>query len=233
MERDAFFARWSELHSGARVEGIIHWWLAISYRIASLLKILRVSPNSLTSIGVLLATGLFLLLENSKPMTLAVHLLALFLLVLSLIADGVDGSLAIITMKSSRFGALWDSLADRISEFLWALAFIALGADYRIIISAWLLASVQEYIRARSAGLGMGEIGVVTICERPVRASLLAIAIVAQALLLLPIDFLESREITMPNEPPSNAFAGIWLLMQLVSIVMLWQKTSLWMKSER
>jgi CDP-diacylglycerol--glycerol-3-phosphate 3-phosphatidyltransferase len=38
---------------------------------------------------------------------------------------------------------------------------------------------VQEYLRARSGGLGHSEVGIVTICERPVRASLIFIAIVA------------------------------------------------------
>ena len=47
-----------------------------------------------------------------------------------------------------------------------------------ITILLWVIASVQEYARARLSSLGVNEIGVVTPVERPVRASIIFIALV-------------------------------------------------------
>jgi CDP-diacylglycerol--glycerol-3-phosphate 3-phosphatidyltransferase len=66
-----------------------------------------------------------------------------------------------------------------------------------------LIAAIQEYLRARSAGLGLTDVGVVTISERPVRASILFIAL---------IGFLLNLEIV-------NFLALIWLIMQSVSLL--------------
>ncbi|MFM2126843.1 MAG: hypothetical protein RL287_321 [Actinomycetota bacterium] len=226
MRRDEFFAEWSALHGGAKIEGIVRGWLTISFHLAKSLQAIRISPNTLTSTGVLLALALYFVVDRSDISEPFYLLLALVLLALSLAADGVDGSLAIIARKSSHFGAAWDAIADRISESLWALVFIALGADFRIVLSAWLIASIQEYVRARSAGLGLKEIGIVTICERPVRASILAVAIVAQLLLVL-----SKEDFEIPSAPISNTFASLWLVMQLISLTMLWRRTTASLKS--
>ena len=45
------------------------------------------------------------------------------ILVISLICDGIDGSLAIITRQSSKWGALLDSVVDRLTEVFWVLGF--------------------------------------------------------------------------------------------------------------
>lgn len=229
MTRDEFFAEWSSLHGGAKVTGIVQGWLKISFQLAKFLRALKFSPNVLTSIGVLFAVALYLvsiLNDLSSPIYLA---LIVLLLAISLIADGVDGSLAIITKKGTRFGALWDAVADRISESFWALVFISLGADFRIVLAAWLLACIQEYVRARVGGLGIGEIGVVTICERPVRASLLAVATVAQLFLTL-----SEERFVIPSAPLTNFFSLVWLIMQSISALTLWRQSmhSLRVKNE-
>jgi phosphatidylglycerophosphate synthase len=102
-------------------------------------------------------------------------------LVLSLAADGLDGSLAILTGRVSKWGAALDAVADRIVEALWAFGLYLLGAPLEIVVLAWLAAYSQEYMRARAGGLGFHDIGVVTTAERPVRASLVFIALVARA----------------------------------------------------
>jgi archaetidylinositol phosphate synthase len=127
---------------------------------------------------------------------------AVLFLLLSLICDGIDGSLAIITGKSSKWGAMLDSVADRVTEVFWGLTFIAIGADQNLVIAALLVAAIQEYLRARSAGLGLTDVGVVTISERPVRASILFVALVA---------FILNLEIV-------NLLAVLWLIMQSISM---------------
>ena len=170
MDKNEFFTTWSNLHGGAKIEGIVKTWLQISYASAKFLSKLRVTPNLLTFAGLFFAIALWQFANSWAA--------ALFL-VLSLFFDGIDGSLAILQKKTSKFGAFTDSFVDRISEVFWALALYKLGAPASLVFVALLATFIQEYLRARAGGLGHEEVGIVTICERPVRASLIFIAIIA------------------------------------------------------
>ena len=170
MDKNEYFQSWSALHGGAKIEGIVKAWLSISYSIVRPLAKLKVTPNLLTLSGLLFAVLLWQF-PFSWP--------AALFLIASLLFDGIDGSLAIVTRVTSKFGAFTDSFVDRLSEVFWALALHKLGAPVYLIFIAMLATFVQEYLRARSGGLGHSEVGIVTICERPVRASLIFIAIVA------------------------------------------------------
>ena len=170
MDKNEFFTTWSNLHGGAKIEGIVKTWLQISYASAKFLSKLRVTPNLLTFAGLFFAIALWQFANSWAA--------ALFL-VLSLFFDGIDGSLAILQKKTSKFGAFTDSFVDRISEVFWALALYKFGAPASLVFVALLATFIQEYLRARAGGLGHEEVGIVTICERPVRASLIFIAIIA------------------------------------------------------
>lgn len=194
MNLQEFQQSWSKLHGDAQITGIVKGWLGISYLLVKPLAKLRITPNTLTLLGLFFGILLYLNSGNSW---------AILLLVLSLICDGIDGTLAIITSKSSKWGAMLDSVADRLTEVFWGLTFIAIGADQNLVIAAMLIAAIQEYLRARSAGLGLTDVGVVTISERPVRASILFIALIAFSL---------SFEIV-------NLLAILWLIMQSISLL--------------
>ena len=196
MDKNEFFTTWSNLHGGAKIEGIVKTWLQISYASAKFLSKLRVTPNLLTFAGLFFAIALWQFANSWAA--------ALFL-VLSLFFDGIDGSLAILQKKTSKFGAFTDSFVDRISEVFWALALYKLGAPAALVFVALLATYVQEYIRARSGGLGHNEVGIVTICERPVRASLIFIAIVAN---LVGLDLV-------------TAISIIWVAMQFIALSQL------------
>lgn len=173
MKQSDFFARWSELHGNAEIKGIVKAWLKISYGSAKLVSIFRITPNLLTLLGIVFAIAM------------AVNPLSLWtipLLVLSLYADGIDGSVAIYQDRASQFGAVLDSVADRISEALWFYVAYRIGAPAWIVLVTYVIASTQEYARARLGGLGISDVGVVTPAERPVRASFIFIALVAYAL---------------------------------------------------
>jgi phosphatidylglycerophosphate synthase len=161
MNRLEFNRKWSDLHGGVEIQGVISIWLAISYWIARGLAFLRFTPNVVTTIGLLSSVAIYFTMYTSQ-------LLALVLF--SLICDGVDGSLAIYRGKVSKFGELYDSLADRISEAFWLMGASFVGVPVRWAIAIWVLSATQEYARARLASLGYTEIGVVTPTERPVRA---------------------------------------------------------------
>lgn len=218
MERVDFFRAWSELHGGAAVKGIVKWWLNIAYVISRFLHKIRVTPNALTYFGVLLGLALLAATSFDRAENTGQLLLALTLLILSLIADGVDGSLALLTSRTSRYGAALDSIADRLVEFLWAMVFLNLGADLGVVLAAFLMAQIQEYIRARLGGLGIREVGIVTPSERPVRAIFLAIAI-GIALVFSISD--RSEIVSFSGEELVSLVAGIWLLMQAIALVML------------
>jgi phosphatidylglycerophosphate synthase len=196
MKKDEFFSIWSRLHGDANISGIVKGWLSISYVIVKPLSKARVTPNILTILGLFFGV---LLYANAEIFW------APALLVLSLICDGIDGSLAIVTSKSTKWGAILDSTVDRLTEIFWVLALYKIGADLKLLIVVLLAASVQEYIRARAAGLGVSEVGIVTFAERPVRASFVFIVLIS-----LQFNFTIYDQIIV-----------CWLALQLISLFML------------
>jgi phosphatidylglycerophosphate synthase len=194
MNKSDFLSTWSKIHGDAQVTGIVKGWLNISYLITKLLAKIRISPNGLTIFGLVFGVLLYL---NSQSIW------APILLVLSLICDGLDGSLAIITEKSSKWGAILDSVIDRLTEVFWVLALYSLGINLNLLIAVLILSTVQEYLRARAGGVGVVEVGVVTYAERPVRASFVFIALIAFNLDLNILD----------------QIIGIWLLLQIISLI--------------
>jgi phosphatidylglycerophosphate synthase len=169
ITREQFNNQWSELHNSAPTSGIVGRWLAISYRFGLLCTLLRITPNVLTALGLISAVGVALTSQS---------LWAIALIVISLFFDGIDGSVAIFQNRVSNWGALLDSVADRISEALWLYALYIIGVPAYLCIALWLVASVQEYMRARVSSLGVKDLGLVTITERPVRASFIFIVLI-------------------------------------------------------
>lgn len=196
MDKGQFFAEWSKIHGNARVSGIVKAWLTISFWVTRPLALLRVSPNFLSVASILVGAAFIWKIESNW---------SALLLVLSLALDGIDGTLAITTGKTSRFGALLDSVADRLVESLWAYGLYLLGAPWQIVTVAWLASYLQEYLRARAGGLGIQEVVVVTFAERPVRASLIFIALIAN---LMGIELIVE-------------VAFIWAALQTISAVTL------------
>ena len=196
MSKEEFFATWSKLHGDAKIEGIVKAWLQISFAVVKPLAKLKVTPNLLTFAGLVSAIALWQFADSW---------IAAIFLVLSLFFDGIDGSLAIVSRATSKFGAFTDSFIDRLSEIFWALALYKLGAPAALVFFALLATYIQEYLRARAGGLGYEEVGIVTICERPVRASLIFIAIVANVL----------------NFELVTAISIIWVAMQFIALSQL------------
>lgn len=194
MTKDEFFLAWSKLHGDAKVSGIVKGWLSISFTVSKALAKMRVTPNALTILG--LVFGILLYMNSNA-------IWAPLILVISLICDGVDGSLAIITRQSSKWGALLDSVVDRLTEVFWVLALYSLGVDSKILITVLILALTQEYLRARAGGVGLKQVGVVTVAERPVRASFIFIALVAFNL----------------NLEILNQITFVWLILQAISFL--------------
>ena len=194
MTKNEFYLAWSKLHGDAKIAGIVKGWLSISFPTSKALARIRITPNALTILGLMFGVLLYM---NANAIW------APLILVISLICDGVDGSLAIITGKSSKWGALLDSVVDRLTEVFWILALYSLGVDSKILIAVLILASAQEYLRARAGGVGLTQVGVVTLAERPVRASFVFVALVAFNL----------------NLEILNQITFVWLILQAFSFL--------------
>ena len=197
MNRADFFARWSSLHGGAPITGVVKGWLSLSFRFARFFTRIRLTPNALTFGGIVCAVAAW---------PLARSWWALPLVMLALFADGLDGSLAIYSGVDSIRGALIDSFADRVTEAFFFLVFYRIAPTVATaLFLAWILSFTQEYIRARAGGLGNTSTGVVTLSERPVRVIFLLVALTS---------FHVNR--TLPE-----ISAYIWLAIQVIAISQL------------
>jgi CDP-diacylglycerol---glycerol-3-phosphate 3-phosphatidyltransferase len=114
---------------------------------------LRIHPNTLTLIGVLINVGAAVALGRNHFM------LALVIMVVANIFDFIDGKVAHITNTVSRFGAFWDSTLDRFSDIALFLGLIYLYSnlrrtDYVMVASLGLMFSIMtSYARARAESL--------------------------------------------------------------------------------
>ena len=147
----------------------------ITKPIVSLLSRTPLTPNILTWIG-------FSITVIAGALVVTEHLLAAGIVVLVAgLFDMLDGALARITGKVSRFGAILDSTLDRISEAVLLLSLLAIFAEGQqvtesILVGVALLGSFMvSYIRARMEGLGIEcKAGLFT---RPERVIVLALGL--------------------------------------------------------
>jgi CDP-diacylglycerol--glycerol-3-phosphate 3-phosphatidyltransferase len=110
--------------------------------------------------------------------------------------DLFDGALARLTGKASPFGALLDSVFDRLGEaaLFVGLGIYGLGADFTdsyllffvtILLLALIFSQGVSYLRARGEGLGVfTRSGLMT---RPERVAILSIGLIVDALVGFPI----------------------------------------------
>ncbi|MEW6142363.1 MAG: CDP-alcohol phosphatidyltransferase family protein [Chloroflexota bacterium] len=142
---------------------------SISQPVARVLARTGVTPNILTAIG--LVINLISAVTVALGNFLAGGLLVLF----SSLFDLLDGAVARHTNKVTRFGALFDSTVDRITEgaLFFALVWFYLPQGKNIEVLLAFLAMVGSflisYIRARAEGLGIEcKVGIFTRAERVV-----------------------------------------------------------------
>ncbi len=123
--------------------------------LARLISRLNISPNVITVIGFLLMVGVAFVLANGY------FLLAGVLITGFAIFDAIDGTLARMMGRTSRFGAFLDSTLDRLSEAVIFLGmfiyFMQQGNQLELIlIYATVVGSLMvSYARARAEGIGV------------------------------------------------------------------------------
>lgn len=145
--------------------------------VARFMERVGLTPNAVTLIGLLIAVGgAWLIAVGQWHIGGAV---ALF----GGVFDMFDGALARMTGRASKFGALLDSVVDRVSEAVTLFGILAfyLLSDNDIgaaLVYAAIIGSIMvSYMRARSEGLGIDcKVGVMT---RPERVAAIGIGLIA------------------------------------------------------
>lgn len=177
MSRTQYFERWATLHGGLdpRTSIPVQAWLTVTYMLARPLALLRLSPNAVTVLGMLVAlTVPYWVLQDRWFLAGCVALAAG-------VIDNLDGAVAIMTGKSSDFGYVLDSVADRVGDVA-LLVGLGLAADnHWPAVAAAFLSFLQEYTRARAYAVGFTEIGVISLSERPTRVLIAGMFLIAAA----------------------------------------------------
>ncbi|MFL6128294.1 MAG: CDP-alcohol phosphatidyltransferase family protein [Mycobacteriales bacterium] len=172
---------WAALHGGyqPRPGSLAGRWLSLAYAAARPLAARGASPGALTAWGVLASAAVAAIAGAGGRWPLA----AVLVVVIAGLLDNLDGAVAILAGKTSRWGFVLDSLADRVSDAAYLVALWVLGAPGALCVLGGAFMALQEYARARAGNAGMGEIGVVTVWERPTRVILTAGLLLACGLL--------------------------------------------------
>jgi CDP-diacylglycerol--glycerol-3-phosphate 3-phosphatidyltransferase len=146
----------------------------------------RVSPNALTTAGVLLCAAAAVLIPFEDRNKFLFYWLAAALFIVGSILDVLDGALARQSNKATPFGAFLDSLSDRVSEgFVLAaiaLVFARAGDDIAVVFCVAAVAGsfLVSYARAKAELIGLkGDIGIGSRAER--------VAVISTGLILAPL----------------------------------------------
>ena len=135
----------------------------------------RVTPNALTTSGVLLCAAASVLVLFEGRNDIVFYWLAALVFVAGSVLDILDGALARAGGKTTPFGAFLDSTTDRVSEgfMLTAIAYV-LATHHHPVFVAVAMAAIAgsflvSYTRAKAEALGLrGDVGIGSRAERVV-----------------------------------------------------------------
>ena len=147
-----------------------------------LLAMTPITPDTLTWLGFWLTVGAAILILNQELLA------AGFVVLAAGFFDMLDGALARLTNRTTRFGAILDSTLDRLAEATLLLSILVLYAWGQLIFESLLVgiallgSLMVSYVRARVEALGLEcKVGVFTRAER--------VIVLALGLLLSQIDY--------------------------------------------
>ena len=171
--RDGYFDRWQELHGGYDPRTGSAWlrgWLTMVHAIARPLARRGVQPDVVTLSSVWLA-GLVLVLAEVGGRW---WIVAGWTMVASGLFDTLDGCVAVLEDRTTRWGYVLDSALDRVNDAVYLLAVVAVGCPVPLAVGLGFCFFFLEYLRARAGNAGGDEVGRVTMAERPTRVILLS-----------------------------------------------------------
>ncbi|MFN8169122.1 MAG: CDP-alcohol phosphatidyltransferase family protein [Candidatus Nanopelagicales bacterium] len=177
LGREAYLDRWQALHGGYDPRGsrLVGPWLATVHALARPFARLGVPPDVVTLLGVVVSALVVWLAHLGGRWVV----LAAVVVGMSGLLDSVDGAVAVLSDRVTRWGAVLDSVVDRVSDVLYLVALALVGAPVWICVTAGVLLFTQEYARARATSVGLDDIGVLTVGERPTRVIVVAMFLLA------------------------------------------------------
>jgi len=154
--------RWDSFTDWARTQARV-----LLMPIARVMGRLGIHPNTITILGLLLQAGVGVVFG------LGYITLGGWLLLVVAPVDALDGALARVLGKQSRFGAFLDSTLDRLSDAALILGltvhYLLHGAHFEVVLLliSLVAAMMVSYIRARAEAEGFPcKVGVLTRLER-------------------------------------------------------------------
>src|SRR5207302_7658907 len=159
------------------------WVRAGARRIVPALRTMRLTPNALTVIGLVVCTGSAVLIGLGQLLAGGI------LLLLASGFDILDGALARVSGAEYRYGAFLDSTTDRYAE---AFTYIALlyyflfhqhqSLEPMLVMLALTGSLLVSYVRARAQSLGFDADG--GVLQRPERVVITVIGLIVTPLLV-------------------------------------------------
>jgi CDP-diacylglycerol--glycerol-3-phosphate 3-phosphatidyltransferase len=160
-----------------------NWVRAGARRLVTALGLKRLSPNTLTIIGLFINALSGALIGAGQLMVGGI------VLVLASIFDVLDGAVARVTGKVYRYGAFLDSTTDRYAEgftYIGLLYYFLFNGHHTVepmlVIAALTGSLLVSYVRARAQSLGFVCDG--GILARPERVVITCIGLIVSPLLL-------------------------------------------------
>ena len=175
-DRDGYFDRWQELHGGYDPRAASVWvrfWLTLVYRIGRPLARRGVQPDVVTLSSVWFALAVFVPAAQGGYWPI----LAGWVLVARGLFDTLDGCVAVLEKRTTKWGYVLDSLVDRVNDVIYLAAVVSVGAPVELAIACGVGFFLLEYTRARAGNAGGDEVGRVTVGERPMRVIFLSASI--------------------------------------------------------
>ncbi len=175
-DREGYFDEWQQLHGGYDPRAATVWvrfWLTLVYRIARPLARRGVHPDVVTLSSLWFAFAVFV------PASAGGYwpILAGWVLVASGLFDTLDGCVAVLEKRTTRWGYVLDSLVDRLNDVIYLAAVVSVGAPLELAIAVGFGFFLMEYVRARAGNAGGDDVGAVTVGERPMRVIFLSASI--------------------------------------------------------
>ena len=172
-DREAYLDRWQQLHGGydPRTRSTaLRGWLTVVHALARPLARRGVAPDVVTVASVWLALAVVALSDAGGRWWVAAGLL----LVLSGLADSLDGCVAVLQRRTTAWGYVLDSAVDRVTDAVYLVALVLAGCPLWLAAACGFACFELEYLRARAGNAGAGEVDVITVAERPTRVIVLA-----------------------------------------------------------
>lgn len=157
---DLYLTQWSTLHGNALPTFVIRAWLRLAFWTST--PFLRMTPNAISLCGAVISFGaIFLTPQHNVVAGCVIFIVGLI--------DSIDGVVATRTNRISVRGAFVDALVDRWVDVAIGLILVRIGAPILLVFTGLVLTLVLEYMRARAQGLGVDEVGVISVAEKPTR----------------------------------------------------------------